>query len=338
MTETPDYSDEEREAAALLAQLRAVPAPAARERAFAQLQRDFTALQPPAARPSARGLERRSTRWAMAAGIAFIAFAGVSLIALRPTAVLARVEALDGDAVARASHWFSSDARLAAAADIHAGDSLTVGANGGVLLRISPDLTVRLAAGTHARFAAADRIELAGGTAFVDATPGAHAPLRIVTPHGDVTHLGTQYLVLSTPRFIEVAVREGRAQFGTAVPTVVEAGHWMRLLRGPDNAPASGELGDSDVRFAWVAGLPSEFRLEGATLPQFLEWFRRESGLTPVYSAGLNTGDLASVHLRGSIEHLEPLDALSTVLETADLAWHREGAKVIIEKRPAAGN
>ena len=43
------------------------------------------------------------------------------------------------------------------------------------------------------------------------------------------------------------------------------------------------------------------------------------------------------MQLKGSIEDLEPFEALSYVLATADLAWHREGAKVVIEKR-LAGN
>jgi hypothetical protein len=161
--------------------------------------------------------------------------------------------------------------------------------------------------------------------------------LRIVTPRGVVTHLGTQYLVRAGRDEVEVAVREGRAQLTTAQSTTVaEAGRWL-LHRDAEPAPLAGELAPDDARFAWVTTLPSDFQLEGATLAQFLAWFRRETGLVPIYSEGVDAGNFTHVQLKGSIDHLDPIEALSYVLATADLAWHREGAKVIIEKPPAAG-
>ena len=321
-------NDDERETAALLGQLKVTPSEAARTRAFAKLQQEFQS-QHTARKPRAR--------WALAAGVAALAAVGVSWLALQPQVLGVKVEALDGAVVARGSHWYSRAARLENGAQIAAGDSVSVGDDAGVLLRVSGDLTVRLAAGSHARLTAADEIELSVGQAFVDATPGARAPLRVVTPHGVVTHLGTQYLVRSGHDEIEVAVREGRAQLTTGkATTVAEAGSWL-LRRDAESAPRVGELAPVDARFDWIATLPSEFHLEGATLAQFLAWFQRETGLATVYSEGVDAGNFAHVQLKGSIDDLDPLEALSYVLATADLAWHREGPKVIIEKPPAAG-
>lgn len=321
-------AEDERETAGLLAQLRVRPSAGARERAFMHLEREFLAQQ--AARP-----RRHFARWAVAAGFVLALFAAWTWRTLQASpVVVARVEALDGTVESHDGFVFSGTRNLAAGGTVSAGADLDVGEGAGVLLRISPDLTVRLAENTHVRFNAADELELGAGQAFVDATPGARAPLRVVTPSGEVTHLGTQYQVRAGDHEVEVAVREGRAQLKTAnLTTITEAGHW--LLHRDSAAPLTGDLADDDVRFQWIAKLPAGFKLEGATLSAFLAWFHRETGLTPVYSDGIDARRFAQVQLKGSIDGFEPFEALSYVLATADLAWHREGAKVVIEKRQA---
>jgi ferric-dicitrate binding protein FerR (iron transport regulator) len=323
-------TDEERETAELLGQLKVAPSAAARERAFAKLQQEFQAQH---ASAPARGHARWANRWTMAAGIAMALTAAWLLRDVKRDVLVARAESIGGSVEIRAAN--SGAQSLAEGGEISSGSTLSTGDAGGVLLRVSPDLTVRLAASTQARFAAGDELELRQGQVFIDATPGARTPLRVVTPYGTITHLGTQYLVKLGTDGVEVAVREGRAQIASAsVTSVAEAGRWV-LHRDAGAAPLSGALEPADPRFDWIGKLPSEFRLEGATLAGFLAWFQRETGLTPIYSPGLDAGQFAQVQLKGSIEDLEPLEALSYVLATADLAWHREGAKVVIEKRQA---
>jgi ferric-dicitrate binding protein FerR (iron transport regulator) len=323
--------DDERETAGLLSQLRVTPPAGARERAFAKVRAAFQAQHAPVHR-------RPVARWAAAAGIVLALCAGWTWWNLEGApAVVARVEALDGVIESHDGFVFGGVRNLAAGGTVVAGADLDVAEGAGVLLRISPDLSVRLAENTRLRFNAADEVELATGRVFVDATPGAHAPLRVFTPSGEVMHLGTQYQVRAGDHEVEVAVREGRAQLRTAgLTAITEAGHWL-LHRDSTAAPLTGELAADDVRFQWIAGLPAGFKLEGATLSAFLAWFHRETGLTPVYSDGIDAGKFAQVQLKGSIDDLEPFEALSYVLATADLAWHREGAKVVIEKR-RAGN
>jgi len=323
----PDDGD--RETAELLAQLKVAPSAAARERAFRELQAEFQARN--AAPP-----RRSVARWAAAAAVVLAVFAGWMWSGMQGGPVrVASVEALDGVIESRDDSLFSRATHLVSHGAVDAGDDLTVREGAGVLLRISPDLTVRFAENTHAHFNSADELQLDAGQAFIDATPGARAPLRIVTPWGEVTHLGTQYQVRAGDHEVEVAVREGRAQFKTATLTAVtEAGHWL-LHRDSASVPLTGDLASDDVRFAWIARLPTGFELEGSTLAAFLAWFHRETGLTPIYSDGIDAGKFAQVQLKGSIEDLEPFEALSYVLATADLAWHREGAKVVIEQRQA---
>jgi ferric-dicitrate binding protein FerR (iron transport regulator) len=319
--------NDDHEIAVLLAQLKAIPSRAARERVFASLQEEFSA-------PRARTARRIPMRWAMAASAAVVLLAGFGWRGMPAPELVARAEALDGRIESRAGNWLARTKDLAQGEAVSAGSTLDVGEGAGVLLRVSPDLTVRLAENTRARFKAADELELTHGQAFIDARPGAQAPLRVLTPYGEVTHLGTQYQVRAGAQELEIAVREGRAQLKAGQLTAVtEAGHW--LLRRAAAAPLTGELASDDPRFEWIGTLPSEFKLEGATLASFLAWFQRETGIKPIYSDGIDAGKFAQVQLKGSIEHLEPFEALSYVLATADLAWHREGAKVIIEKRLA---
>lgn len=320
--------DDERETAALLKQLGVTAPAAARERAFAKVREEFAAIHAPA--------PRRHWRWAAAAGVMLALYAGWAWqgMGAAPALTVAHVEALDGDVESTDGSFFGRDSRLVAGGNVSSGSELRVGEGAGVLLRISPDLTVRFAENTRARFDAADALVLASGQAFVDATPGANAPLRVITPSGEVTHLGTQYQVRAGEHEVEVAVREGRAQLKTLeLTTVTEAGHW--LLHRDASAPLTGEIAADDVRFEWIGTLPTDFKLEGSTLAAFLQWFHRETGLTTICSDGVDAGRFAQVQLKGSIDDLEPFEALSYVLATADLAWHREGAKVVIEKRLA---
>jgi ferric-dicitrate binding protein FerR (iron transport regulator) len=328
MNAPPD--DDDRETAALLAQLKVTPSAAGRERAFAKLQQEFQAQ-----RAFDRTGRRRLGRWSVAAGLVLALFAGWTWRSAQVATVpVARVEALDGVVESRDGSLFGGHENLVVDGAVDAGSDLTVREGAGVLLRISADLTVRLAENTHARFEAPDELVLDDGQAFIDATPGADAPLRVVTPSGAVTHLGTQYQVRAGDHEIEVAVREGRAQLEAGGrTTVTEAGHW--LLHRDSAATLTGDLAADDVRFEWIATLPTGFELEGATLSAFLGWFQRETGLTPIYSDGIDAGKFTQVQLKGSIDDLEPFEALSYVLATADLAWHREGAKVVIEKRQA---
>ena len=222
--------DEERQTAALLAQLKVAPPAAVRERAFAKLQQEFQSQHAPAPQRA------RRARWAIAAGVVVALLAGWMWSGIQPAPLVARVESLDGGVKARGAGWLAQESQLVGGGSLAAGSTLRIAADGGVLLRLSPDLTVRLAANTRATFNAADELELTEGQAFIDATPGAHAPLRVITPFGAVTHLGTQYQVRAGRDEVEVAVREGRAQFTNAGATrVAEAGQWLQaeVVRSP---------------------------------------------------------------------------------------------------------
>jgi ferric-dicitrate binding protein FerR (iron transport regulator) len=321
--------NDERETAELLGQLKISPSAEARERAFAKLQQEFaanTAAQPPPRR-------RLPLRFGIAAGFTVLAVAAWWSLS-RQGPIVANVERVQGRVVVQGAALLSGAESAVSGATLHADDGIEVTGGSGLLIRYLPDLTVRLASGARAELTSREELRLTAGIAYVDATPGANAPLRVVTPHGVVTHVGTQYLVEAAADRLEVSVREGSAQVVTdGDASLAEAGHWVVHRQGA--APTRGQIAADDSRFDWIGALPTEFRLEGATLAEFMTWFHRETGLTPIYSTGVNAQDFADVKLKGSIEHLAPLDALSYVLATADLAWHREGKQVFIEKRVA---
>ena len=318
-------SDDDQDIAKLLGGLRAEPSAEARGRAFAALEAQFDE------QPRARG--PAALRWAIAAALVLVA-AGTAWWTLSPpAAVVARIELIEGPITAHAPGWFASDSHPASQTGLVAGTSIEVPEGSAMLLSLSPALDVRLGPGSQALLVSEDEIALDSGRIFVDARAGASPRFRVVTPHGVVRHLGTQYLVRTDAHAIELAVREGSAQI--EVPgsrAIAVAGEWVLA---EDGTTHKGQLAPADARFDWVAKVPTPFALDGATLPQFLAWFQHETGLTPVYSDGIDAGKFATVHLKGSIEHLAPFEALSSVLASVDLAWHREGAKVIIEQRPA---
>ena len=105
--------------------------------------------------------------------------------------------ALDGSLAVHDERWFSGATQPAAGASIVGRRSLTVSNDGGALLRIFARSHGAAGRRRHARLGGPgrDRTHRRRGVRRCDARRT--APLRIVTPHGVVTHLGTQYLVRS---------------------------------------------------------------------------------------------------------------------------------------------
>jgi ferric-dicitrate binding protein FerR (iron transport regulator) len=319
----------------LLGRARRYPPPstAARDRAFAAVHTAWREGQPPVA--GVAPPRRRVASLALAAGVGVLSIAGALAWRAQQAAApaVAVAEAVAGEAVLDRAWWRGADRPLSVAARIAAGDSVVTAQGAVTGVRLTPGLAVRLAPGSRLRFDSPDAATLEAGTVYVDSDPRiGRAPLRIATPYGSVSHLGTQYTVGLAGSGLEVAVREGEVAVARGAGTErVARGELLRI----DAAGAASRepLASHGERWAWLATAPAPVRIDGRPLADFLAWYARETGVAPGFADAAAGSRLAGVTLHGEVAGLPPDEALEVVAASTGLAVTRSPGAVTLTPR-----
>ena len=93
----------------------------------------------------------------------------------------------------------------------------------------------------------------------------------------------------------------------------------------PYAAPPFGD------EWAWILR-GTRFRLEGATLAQFLQWIEVEGGRTVELTDAAIASAADRTVLHGSIAGLSVEEALDAVLPTIGMTYRTDGARVILTR------
>jgi ferric-dicitrate binding protein FerR (iron transport regulator) len=216
---------------------------------------------------------------------------------------------------------------------LHSGDRLETPAGSRVALIVGDGLSVRLDAGSAAAFGSAESVSLTQGAIYVDSgVASGKAVLRVDTPFGEVRHVGTQFEVRLLKRILAVSVREGRVEVER------RGGRWAALggerLLLTDHGAERSEVTPFGPDWSWVTTVPQPFQLEGAAVPSFLDWASRELGVRWEYETpGVRTR-VETIVLHGSVDGLQPDEALSAVLPTCGLAYLRHADRLVIRHAP----
>lgn len=238
--------------------------------------------------------------------------------------------------VRRADGWPHAVAR---GARLRAGNRIETGTDGRTVLSIA-GASVRL---NHASAVdlSGDALALARGAVYVDTgavEPGANvahpqAGLRVSTPLGTVSHLGTQFEVRFSGDELRVSVREGAVAVDRADERwTSQAGE--RLLVRADRPVERRPLAPFAPEWTWIQDVPQPFRLDGATVPQFLDWASRELGARWAYERPEMRRRAQHIVLHGSLDDLTPDEALAAVLPTCGLrAVRARDRLVVVEAR-----
>jgi ferric-dicitrate binding protein FerR (iron transport regulator) len=218
-----------------------------------------------------------------------------------PPATIARVIALEGEV------------SVTAGAEVHAGQQL-VTENGRVALVLGDSLSLRLDQHTTLHINDAGRVTLLRGRVYVDSGGlNAHAELCIVTPAGEVKHLGTQFQVSVQDQTTQVRVREGHvqlsshstdAQYIAAGEEVQVVGSRTRLQHG---------LAGYGADWEWATMIAPAFDIENRPLPEFLAWMAREHGWQLHYANEALQRHAQEIRLHGSLERMSSNDVLERV-------------------------
>jgi ferric-dicitrate binding protein FerR (iron transport regulator) len=284
-----------------------------------------------------RARQRRRVSLALAASILIVAaVSGVLFYSLPRTggAAVAYPQVLRG-VVAQRSVRDGTWRPLELGTGIAPGSVLRTADPAGVALELSSGVLIRLARATEVELQSARAIRLVTGTVYVDSGGVASGgSIRIETPMGTVSDVGTVFEVRSVPQMLRVRVREGRVRVNDRP-------------QGADIESAAGEQLDisqhGDVRrsrfpasspdWGWAEALAAPVDVEGRSLLQFLSWVSRETGRRLQFEGSDVEAQAREVVLHGKAENLAPLQALELMMATTDLEFTLPTDEVIVIRK-----
>lgn len=252
-------------------------------------------------------LERESARrsvpraWGWAVGLAAAASVVLAVIFFRaPEAdapAVATVERVEGSVLMEPA----DDAPFALRAGIQiAAGARVVTRQGRVALSLGA-FSLRVDRGTTFELGDGE-LTLQQGAIYVDTGTAVSVPstLRIVTPEGEVRHVGTQYQVLVQGEKTVVRVREGNVRIDRRDDTPVERVHANEevvLVRG--QSAVRRAVSAHGPQWRWSTELAPPFDIEGRSLAELLAWLTRENGWQLEYATPAARGAAAEVLLHG---------------------------------------
>jgi hypothetical protein len=149
----------------------------------------------------------------------------------------------------------------------------------------------------------------------------------IRTEHGELQHLGTQYMVEVHRDSLVVSVREGRVSIdGRYYEQTVAAGQQATIAG--QQRPGVLSISRTGQAWDWIARTTPPADVDGKTLHEFLTWVCREMGLELRFE-GQAERIAHDAILKGRIDTV-PAEALRLRLATAALSFRIEGDVIYI--------
>ena len=271
-----------------------------------------------------RSRSRRRRHYALAAGVALVAIGAAMVTQRAPTpspAVFASTAVVEGQVrmlVPGADEWL---AVAGAGSEWVSGARLRTSAGGRIALALSRGGSLRVNEATEMTLTSSGRLTLIAGTMYFDSGeamgPGS---LEVVTRHGLVREVGTQFEVMSDASALRVRVREGSVEIERERQSpglTGAAGEQLRI----DSAGAvdRSAFPAHDPEWSWAVALADVPPIDGRPLMDLLDWVARETG-HELHFADPDAEDRArNVTLHGSLRDATPLEALDAALATTDL-------------------
>jgi len=266
-------------------------------------------------------------RWILPAGVAATAVIATVFMS-QPDPVAVRVAATVSTVVG--AEQFG--AKYASGAEIHAGDMISTGEGEGLSLLLARNESLRIDENTELRVDAADQYTLLRGRVYADTGQFIYrnGGLKIDTPLGLVTDVGTQFSVTARGESLDVAVREGRVDVQTATD-VHAARVGERLLLAPGEGATVTDLDTHDDYWDWIVDLTPAFDLTNRSLLDFLKWAARETGRELIFISDESRMSAMRTDVHGSVSGLTPEEALQAILATTTVRYRIERDKIVIE-------
>jgi len=229
----------------------------------------------------------------------------------------------------------ASGTRVAGAGDaIPAGATVETSADTVTTFALEGGGELRQNADTMVRWIGQRRVAIERGQIYVDSGSPRSESLVIETFAGLVHDIGTRFDVQVRGRELRVRVRDGIVRLDTGA-----AAHDAAAGRELVADAAAGVRVQTTTTFGagwdWILRA-TPFRLEGATLEEFLTWVEIEGGRTVVFADSRLRAQTGGTRLHGSILGLSMDDALDAILPATGLTHHAAGDRIVITRAPEA--
>lgn len=263
---------------------------------------------------------RRRALWLSAAGVAAMTFGLIWLALQRPSA-----EASDAATLLAArgevTVTTTQDRQLIVAGSrLPAGTTVRTAKTGFVLMTVA-SVTMHVGPQSTLRIGRAGRVRLTDGRLYVESAVASEPspPLIVLTPFGQVSHLGTQFQVIVDSAAMTVSVRSGHVRVKEPDDRVQRLTEGDGLEVHRDGTVQRITVAPYGASWAWVDSLVPDFPIDGRPLSEFLAWYTRETGLKLVLMGPRTVAAVRRTTLSGSIAGLTPNQALAAVMATTDL-------------------
>lgn len=258
-------------------------------------------------------------RISLAAAVLIAVFLG-SLM-LQPAtsgAVIGSIARIDDGGIESRSHWIFRSS-LDVGASVHVGEAFV--ASGATLIRLEDEGTFRVAPGTRFEVTEPNELLLHAGRIYFDFPLAADA-FVVRSAIGTVEHLGTQFEVAVDNDGMRVRVREGavRVRRAGAGAELADAGTEI-LVREAAATVVRQAVATYGPDWAWIEAVAPDFDIEDRPLADFLAWVARETGRRIDFADERAREVALRTRLHGSVQGLEPMQALERVLSTTTLRF-----------------
>lgn len=209
------------------------------------------------------------------------------------------------------------------------GAEISTAADARALVRLSGGGTLRFDQNTEVELMSGSTITLHEGAVYFDSN-GSHGAatatsLRIVTPAGTVTHLGTQYMARVDRSGTTVGVREGSVSIRSpSTSMTADAGEMIRFDRR--NQATDLRLLPHAPVWDWVMEISPPVPVQGASTAEILDWIARESGRQVDYEIG--AASAARSEIVDGLPDVAPLTALGALDHASVLEITHSGSAI----------
>ncbi len=216
---------------------------------------------------------------------------------------------------------------------VFAGQIIQTGDAAGIGFEWSSGGSLRINENTRIEFTSPESIYLKSGQIYFDSHSDLVAAItgssfEIETDHGQVKHLGTQYMTTVDSHDLSVSVREGKVQVDGRYVDTAEAVAGQRIILSGGAAPAILNFDAYGPAWAWAEEMAPPTQLDGKSIDDFLVWVARETGLTLRYEEGAEQV-AGSGKFIGEVK-ASPREELRLRMLTANLSYRIDGGTIYV--------
>ncbi len=221
-------------------------------------------------------------------------------------------------------------------ANIVVGQTIVTGSDAGLAIAWANGGSLRVDENTRLAFLDDASVRLEAGRVYYDSVlppyqsnsaADTSEALVLETQHGEIRHVGTQYMVYVDQQDLIVSVREGRVDIDGRYHSQTARSGQRVTLSGPV-LPTVLSIGRNGGDWAWIDRTTPATDVEGKSLHEYLIWACREMGLELIYEGGAEAR-AQDAGLRGIID-IRPSEALPLRLASVDLRWRIEKGVIYI--------